>query len=109
LQKIRTGEQMQKESNERMERQERELRRRGVLDHGNNPNEMNMLGYGQYDPRATTSSYLAALRMLPPPWKLGLQRKNIISPSGNKKDDSVLSDVASNVSSLEIDKAATEM
>jgi WW domain len=72
LQKIRSGEQTQKEANERMERQERELRRRGVSRVGNDSSttgSFGHIGYGQYDPRGTTSSYLAALRTLPPPWK----------------------------------------
>ena len=83
LQKIRNGEKLARENNERIERQEEELRRRGVqlvethsqeMTVGNrrlNPDEAApkglVVGYGQYDPRASTHSYLAALRNMPPP------------------------------------------
>ena len=99
LQRIRAGEQLQKETNERMERQERELRRRGVQG-----DTLFQIAYGQYDPRGTTSSYLAALRTMQPPWKVhGRGRKNSIN---GKKDDS---DIASVASGLESEKAATEI
>ena len=80
LQKIRHGEKVARENNERLERQEAELRRRGiqliethhqgraVLDGGPKPT---VIGYGQYDPRASVHSYLAALRNMPPPWRAG--------------------------------------
>ena len=69
----------------RLERQEAELRRRGSpqtpeLDNkpppiGRHPNapaeaaKAPVIGYGQYDPRDSTASYLAALRTMPAPWK----------------------------------------
>ena len=97
----------QKETNERMERQERELRRRGITEQ-----QDVTVGYGQFDPRASTSSYLAALRMLPPPWRLGIGRKQPPS-TPSKKDEAATtsnSEVASMVSNVtEGDKAATEV
>ena len=77
-QKIRNGELMAQSSNERLERQETDLMRRGV------PSmearhlqvlETGKVGYGQYDSRVTISSYLAALRNLPPPWHVGIATK----------------------------------
>ncbi|KAI2496509.1 Integrator complex subunit 6 [Fragilaria crotonensis] len=104
LQKIRAGELVQKESNERMERQERQLRRRGVQ--GGNDTAMGPIGYGQFDPRASTSSYLAALRTMQPPWKVpGLRARR----SGGRKDDGNVSDLGSVASGLESDKGATEV
>jgi len=68
LQKIRNGEQFSKESNERLERQEEEYRKHTAEhDHG----EGQIIGYGQYDNRTDPSSYLAALRNMPPPWRVG--------------------------------------
>lgn len=102
LQKIRAGEQLQKESNERMERQERELRRRGVQS-----DAQGQISYGQFDPRGSKSSYLAALRTAQPPWKGSLRaRKNSV---GNKRDDGNNSDIASVASGFETEKAATEI
>jgi len=82
LQKIRNGEKVAREHNERQERQEAELRRRGVqlieihnqgtgLEGGPKPP---VIGYGQYDPRASVHSYLAALRNMPPPWRAGASK-----------------------------------
>lgn len=79
-QKIRTGEQLARDQNERLDMQEMELRRRGLgmtelmqkyrtkvdLTKG-----LAATRYGQYDPRATTTSYLAALRTMPAPWRSG--------------------------------------
>lgn len=106
LQKIRGGEMAQKETNERMERQERELRRRGIMEQ-----QDVTVGYGQFDPRASNSSYLAALRMLPPPWRLGIGRKQPPStPSKKEEAATTSSEVASMVSNVtEGDKAATEV
>ena len=105
LQKIRNGEQASRDMNERLERQEAELRRRGVLGTDNaamaqqqgqqgqqqgqlqqqQQHDMRMLphvGHGQYDPRATTTSYLAALRTMQPPWRSGAGGKATNSAAG---------------------------
>ena len=73
--KIRQGELFAKQENERLELQEREIRRRGsgvnpfaVVDQDVGSYEMG--GYGQYDPRCSVSSYLSALRSMPPPWRV---------------------------------------
>ncbi len=71
LQKIRTGEQIAKDNNERLERREGEYRRHSAdtnqySDHHANHNT-NTLRYGQYDCRSPMSSYLNALRKMPPP------------------------------------------
>ena len=61
-----------KDHNERIDRQEEELRRHKIqsivpeCDGG-----QKTVGYGQFDPRASVSAYLAALRNLPPPWRSG--------------------------------------
>lgn len=107
LQKIRAGEQLQKESNERMERQERQLRRRGVQ--GSNDGSMGQIAYGQFDPRASTSSYLAALRAMQPPWKVPTLRSRKSSVTSIKKDDCNFSDLGSVTSGMECEKAATEI
>ena len=92
LQKIRNAEQIAKTTNERLEYQEIELRRRGVpiLDvpsrpdqnhqhqmssRGNNTtkstkNILPTIKYGQYDPRCPVESYLTALRQMPAPWRI---------------------------------------
>ncbi len=91
LQKIRQAEQMAKVTNERLERQEAELRRRGMPtigksarnDQHHHPqssrsnhasespkNAVNTVKFGQYDPRCPVESYLAALRQMPAPWKI---------------------------------------
>jgi integrator complex subunit 6 len=93
LQKIRTAEQMAKNANERLERQEAELRRRGmpILDKpsrtdqhqhqqqqssrsnigsDSSKNAVNTIKFGQYDPRCPVESYLAALRQMPAPWRI---------------------------------------
>lgn len=64
LQKIRNGEQFSKDSNERLERQEEEYRKH-TAEHDHE--EGQIIGYGQYDNRTDPSSYLAALRNMPPP------------------------------------------
>jgi integrator complex subunit 6 len=85
LQKIRNGEQVAKDTNDRLERQEADLRRRGAqpmeLTSKTTPNARHpnaegvksnqpIIGYGQYDPRDSTTSFLAALRTLPAPWRV---------------------------------------
>eukprot|EP00977_Amphora_coffeiformis_P004596 scaffold992_cov175-Amphora_coffeaeformis.AAC.5 len=71
LQKIRNGEQVARDSNERIERQEASLRpvKPRDLNAGGNAG-MKPLRYGQYDPRGSLDSYLSALRNMPPPWKV---------------------------------------
>ena len=93
LQKIRHAEQMAKITNERLERQEAELRRRGmpILEKPNrndqhqhhhqqssrsnlttetSKNTGSTIKFGQYDPRCPVESYLAVLRQMPAPWKI---------------------------------------
>jgi hypothetical protein len=81
LQKIRTAEQMAREKNERLERQEVELRRRGTVESpltqlqqppGKEAvrSQAPIVGYGQYDPRSSTESFLAALKNMPAPWRV---------------------------------------
>ena len=87
LQRIRTAEQITREKNERLERQEAELRRRGNFESPPPPQQQQqqagkrwsndqsvdhkasvpIIGYGQYDPRSTPESFLAALKNLPRP------------------------------------------
>lgn len=90
LQKIRNAEQSARENNERLERQEAELRRRGSQtfepqrlesqphprkrfhnEQANGTADGPLVGYGQYDPRSSTDSFLAALKGLPAPWRVG--------------------------------------
>jgi len=77
LQKIRSGEKMAKENNERLVRQEEELRRRGVQlielhsQEAQSSKQTPKVGYGQFDPHSSINSYLAALRNMPPPWRVG--------------------------------------
>lgn len=98
LQKIRNAEQITRETNERLERQEEELRWRGMhtfeqLVKQEQPQQQpnkrwqneqsaeaskgspSSIGYGKYDPRSTTDSFLAALRNMPPPWRAGTAQK----------------------------------
>jgi hypothetical protein len=97
LQKIRNGEQVARDNNERLERQEADLRRRGTqtppelpnkpTPSGRHPNAVDTvkpIGYGQYDPRDSTTSYLAALRTMPPPWRV----KN--APRAKEKEGSIV-------------------
>jgi hypothetical protein len=66
LQKIRNGEQVGRDSNERIERQEASLRPNKSF----NTSSARPLRYGQYDPRGTLDSYLSSLRNMPAPWKV---------------------------------------
>lgn len=92
LQKIRSGEQVARETNERFERQEAELRSRGTQAAENasrnaastRHRNAEVIGYGQYDPRDSTTSYLAALRTMPAPWRVKDGHK------ANAKDVSVV-------------------
>ena len=96
LQKIRNAEQVAKEKSERLERQEAELRRRGKHafdsplrghqqqqqakrwqnDQAGDNSKTPTIGYGQYDPRSSSESFLAALRSMPAPWRVGAKLKN---------------------------------
>lgn len=77
VQKIRSGELFARESNERIERLEEELRRGGVASLGSQDRPKVIVsdglknGYAQYNRKSTKSSYLAALRNMPPPWRMG--------------------------------------
>lgn len=91
-QKIRNAEQMARATNERLERQEAELRRRGMPIHestamdilqpgktqatgqGGAERNLTTVKYGQYDPRSSIESYLAALPNMPAPWKSSGQK-----------------------------------
>jgi len=81
LQKIRSGEIFVRESNERLERQEAEVRRRGVQlletqgQESIGVNQAPIIGHGQFDPRASVHSYLAAIRNMPPPWRVGGKKR----------------------------------
>ena len=97
LQKIRQGEKVARETNERLERQEAELRRRGVQlieTHNQDGRRLGLdaaaapvIGYGQYDPRASVHSYLAALRNMPPPWRAGAAKAKKKCNDGNGDGD----------------------
>lgn len=106
LQKIRAGGQAQKEHNERMERQERELRQRGMVE---NSTGETFVGYGQYDVRGSASGYLSSLKMLPAPWKLGIGRKASGNANVPKKDDGTSNDIFSTVSQIDSEKPRIEM
>jgi len=68
LQKIRNAELFSKESNERLERHEEEFRKH-TAEHDHEDGLA--IGYGKYDNRTDPSNYLAALRNMPPPWRVG--------------------------------------
>lgn len=106
IQKIRNGEQVARENNERLERQEVELRRRGaqVPEPVNKPTAAGRhpanavevarpIGYGQYDPRDSTASYLAALRTMPAPWRV----KNV--PRTKEREASVVESTSQDATS----------
>ena len=115
LQKIRNSEQIARDNNERLERQETELRRRGAqtseLLNKPTPNVRHpnaeiktshpIIGYGQYDPRDSTTSYLASLRTLPAPWRVKnasrTKEKEAVMVENSSQDGA--SDIASVVSS----------
>lgn len=109
LQRIRTAEQMTREKNERLERQEAELRRRFALEArppqpqqigkrrgseqlADNTKSSVPVGYGQYDPRSSKETFLAALKNLPRPQRSGAspQSKGIKS---NRSAIEVLGDL----------------
>ena len=105
LQKIRQAEQMAKITNERLERQEAELRRRGMpilekpnrtdqhpQSSRNNPETQKNAGgtikFGQYDPRCPVESYLAALRQMPAPWKIPSSAASLATSNDKKNSNS---------------------
>jgi hypothetical protein len=75
-QKIRNGEQIARDNNDRLDRQEVSLRRSNLTVDSARDDTLQWVGYGQYDPRMSVDSYLAALRHLPAPWRVpGLAHK----------------------------------
>lgn len=70
LQKIRNAEQVARDTNERLERQESSLRQHYFGQSSMDPSLDKPLRYGQFDPRSSVDSYLAALRSMPPPWRV---------------------------------------
>lgn len=115
LQKIRNAEQASRENNERLDRQEAELRRRGsqnfdtpgrvgqqqtpsqprAQNEQTNDSATNSPGYGQYDPRLSTESYLAALRNMPAPWRVSgcISKRKEAKGIASEKNDAALSDL----------------
>ena len=65
MQKIRNGEQIAKTNNDRQEQREGEYRRQAS--ETNHHTDTCRIRYGQFDCRSPISSYLNALRNLPPP------------------------------------------
>jgi integrator complex subunit 6 len=97
-QKIRNAEQVARDTNERLERQEAGLRQQYLGQSGpavdisiDKP-----LKYGQYDPRSGVESYLAALRSMPPPWR--------VPGAANMKADEARQDIRSDTASMVSDK-----
>ncbi|CAB9501123.1 Integrator complex subunit 6-like [Seminavis robusta] len=107
FQKIRGAEQVSRDNNERLERQEVELRgvsklmdsphqqqqpqpqqtsSRPQLQRSNSQNNLEV-GYGQYDPRSSTESFLSALRSLPAPWLVGVDSKKRKRDGETAKND----------------------
>lgn len=75
-QKIRNGEQIARDNNERLERQEAILRWSNCALETRDEGSPN-IGYGQYDSRTSTDSYLAALRNMPSPSRLSGATKRL--------------------------------
>jgi hypothetical protein len=90
-QKIRNGEQIARDFNERLERQEACLRSQGAAQSGDLSNKAahneheKPLKYGQFDTRTSTDSYLAALRNMPAPWRVGTAGQRSSSTQEDKK------------------------
>jgi hypothetical protein len=85
-QKIRNGEQIAKDNNERLERQEAILRwsNLGLETRDDDPPH---IGYGQYDPRKGADSYLAALRNMPAPWRVsGAMKRASENAQGSRRE-----------------------
>jgi hypothetical protein len=86
LQKIRNGEQIARDYNERLERQEENLRKRGAiqLDFGHRNERLVIPRYGNYDSRTSIESYLSALRNMPAPWKVKTGGLNVHGSKSEK-------------------------
>jgi hypothetical protein len=80
-QKIRNGEQVAKDNNERLDRQEAILRWSHTALETRRDEEALSIGYGQFDPRSSTDSYLAALRSMPAPWRVSGPEKRPVDGS----------------------------
>ena len=76
-QKIRQGEQIAKDNNDRLELQEEGLRRSHIGENATNIGHELRIGYGQFDPRCSVDSYLAALPTLPAPWRVPGARQRL--------------------------------
>jgi len=103
LQKIRNAEQIARDTNERLERQEASLRAHNFSqpqqqlahDQSRNQKKDEKLRYGQFDPNSSVDSYLAAIRSMPPPWRVaGVSSSR---QGGNTKQD-LKNDAASMIS-----------
>ena len=93
LQKIRNGEQVSRDTSERLEKQEASLRRLNVQlpsvhDTSMMHRPMQQIRYGNYDHRSSVDSYLETLRFLPPPWQRNNKGKDLLQQA-NGKDCSV--------------------
>lgn len=95
LQKIRNAEQISRDTNERLERQEASLRVQAFAQVDSSPRHPDEraapLRYGHYDPRSSVESYLAALRQMPPPWRV---------PGGHSKVEETKHDIKSETASM---------
>ena len=73
--------------------------------HGDEARGQPVIGYGQYDPRLPTTSFLAALRTMPAPWRVGAvsrkkqQDTDSVKVTGGSHD--AKSETASNTSGKE--------
>lgn len=83
LQKIRNGEQIARDSNDRLERLEQSLGRGHAVDSQLKDEKVIGIRYGQFDPRSSTESYLAAIRNMPAPWKIGAVARDVTKNSGD--------------------------
>lgn len=93
LQRIRNAEQVARDTNERLERQDASLRQQ-IFSHplsDQSSDRHPSLRYGQFDPRSSIESYLASLRSLSPPWRI---------PGGSGKCDESKLDMKSETASI---------
>lgn len=105
FQKIRTGEQVARDTNERLERQEADLRGVQSLGTRSIPKEDRKIGYGQYDPRSSTESFLAALRDMPAPWLVGVsspRKKQEKFPDGTSDIVSTVSEERKSTTTVDV-------
>ncbi|GKY94111.1 hypothetical protein MPSEU_000377400 [Mayamaea pseudoterrestris] len=73
LQKIRNGEQMSRDTNDMLEKQESCLYSVRIQQHPTDTSTMHQMPavkYGNFDIRTNVDTYLQTLRSLPPPWQL---------------------------------------